>query len=127
MHLDGELPQRAQRDNLVNHRNLRTKIIMPVELKVPAVGESITEVQIAKWLKSEGDHVEQDENICEIETDKATVELPAPVTGVLTKLLKRVARSARRRSHRVHRRRRGRSGEQSRSGGAAIRQVATPI
>lgn len=61
---------------------------MPVELKVPAVGESITEVQIAKWLKNEGDHVERDENICEIETDKATVELPAPATGVITKLLK---------------------------------------
>ena len=61
---------------------------MPVELKVPAVGESITEVQIAKWLKQEGEHVELDENICEIETDKATVELPAPVSGVISKLLK---------------------------------------
>jgi 2-oxoglutarate dehydrogenase E2 component (dihydrolipoamide succinyltransferase) len=61
---------------------------MPVELKVPAVGESITEVQIAKWLKNEGEHVLRDENICEIETDKATVELPAPVTGVLSKFLK---------------------------------------
>ena len=61
---------------------------MPVELKVPAVGESITEVQIAKWLKQEGDHVEIDENICEIETDKATVELPAPASGVISKLLK---------------------------------------
>lgn len=61
---------------------------MPVELKVPAVGESITEVQIAKWLKQEGDYVERDENICEIETDKATVEMPAPVSGVLGKLLK---------------------------------------
>jgi 2-oxoglutarate dehydrogenase E2 component (dihydrolipoamide succinyltransferase) len=61
---------------------------MPVELKVPAVGESITEVQIAKWLKQEGEHVEIDENICEIETDKATVELPAPATGIISKLLK---------------------------------------
>ena len=61
---------------------------MPIELKVPAVGESITEVQIAKWLKREGDCVERDENICEIETDKATVELPAPASGVIGKLLK---------------------------------------
>jgi 2-oxoglutarate dehydrogenase E2 component (dihydrolipoamide succinyltransferase) len=61
---------------------------MPIELKVPAVGESITEVQIAKWLKREGDHVERDENICEIETDKATVELPAPAAGVISKFLK---------------------------------------
>jgi 2-oxoglutarate dehydrogenase E2 component (dihydrolipoamide succinyltransferase) len=61
---------------------------MSVELVVPPVGESITEVQIAKWLKNEGDRVERDENICEIETDKATVELPAPVSGVIGKLLK---------------------------------------
>ena len=41
---------------------------MSIELKVPAVGESITEVQIGEWLKAEGDHAEKDENLVEIET-----------------------------------------------------------
>ena len=62
---------------------------MSIELKVPAVGESITEVQIGEWLKAEGDHAEKDENLVEIETDKATVELPAPVSGRIAKMLKR--------------------------------------
>ena len=62
---------------------------MSIELKVPAVGESITEVQIGQWLKAEGDHAEKDENLVEIETDKATVELPAPVSGRIAKVLKR--------------------------------------
>jgi 2-oxoglutarate dehydrogenase E2 component (dihydrolipoamide succinyltransferase) len=61
---------------------------MAVELVVPKVGESITEVQIAEWLKKEGDRVERDGNVAVIETDKATVELPAPVGGILIKLLK---------------------------------------
>jgi len=61
---------------------------MSVELKVPEVGESISEVQIGSWLKEEGEHVEKDENLVEIETDKATVELPAPVAGVIAKVLK---------------------------------------
>lgn len=62
---------------------------MPVELKVPEVGESITEVQIGEWLKREGEHADKDENLVEIETDKATVELPAPVTGRISQVLKR--------------------------------------
>jgi 2-oxoglutarate dehydrogenase E2 component (dihydrolipoamide succinyltransferase) len=60
---------------------------MSVELRVPEVGESITEVQIGSWLKSEGDRVERDEALVEIESDKATLELPAPVSGVLSKVL----------------------------------------
>src|SRR3954466_10490171 len=67
---------------------------MPVELKVPAVGESITEVQIGQWLKSAGQAVEKDENIVEIESDKATVELPAPIKGVLTQVLKQKGQTA---------------------------------
>ncbi|HEY6724160.1 MAG TPA: 2-oxoglutarate dehydrogenase complex dihydrolipoyllysine-residue succinyltransferase [Polyangiaceae bacterium] len=59
---------------------------MSVELKVPPVGESITEVQIGEWLKKEGDSASRDEVIVMIETDKVTVELPAPVTGVVTKI-----------------------------------------
>jgi 2-oxoglutarate dehydrogenase E2 component (dihydrolipoamide succinyltransferase) len=61
---------------------------MAIELVVPKVGESITEVQIVQWLKSEGETVERDANLAVIETDKATVELPAPVAGVLGKILK---------------------------------------
>ncbi len=59
---------------------------MAVELKVPPVGESVTEVQIGEWLKQEGEHAERDEVICMIETDKVTVELPAPVSGVISKI-----------------------------------------
>lgn len=54
-----------------------------VEMIVPTVGESITEVTIASWLKNDGDHVEMDEIIAELESDKATFELPAEATGTL--------------------------------------------
>ena len=54
-----------------------------VEMKIPAVGESITEVAISEWLKSDGDHVAMDEVIAEIESDKATFELTAEATGTL--------------------------------------------
>jgi len=53
------------------------------EMKVPAVGESITEVTIAAWLKKDGDLVQTDEIIAEVESDKATFELPAEATGIL--------------------------------------------
>lgn len=56
---------------------------MSLEIKVPAVGESITEVTIAQWFKQEGDHVEMDEIICELESDKATFELNAEAAGTL--------------------------------------------
>lgn len=62
---------------------------MSIQLKIPAVGESITQVEIGEWHKAEGDRVTKDEVLVEIETDKATVELPAPVSGVLTRILKR--------------------------------------
>lgn len=52
-------------------------------MKVPAVGESITEVTLAQWLKSDGDYVEMDEIIAELESDKATFELPAEKAGIL--------------------------------------------
>ena len=61
---------------------------MSIELKVPEVGESVREVQIGRWLKREGDTVAQDENVVELETDKASMELPAPAAGVLAKILK---------------------------------------
>jgi 2-oxoglutarate dehydrogenase E2 component (dihydrolipoamide succinyltransferase) len=53
------------------------------EMKVPAVGESITEVAISTWFKKEGDHVQLDEIIAEVESDKATFELPAEASGIL--------------------------------------------
>lgn len=67
---------------------------MPVELKIPAVGESITEVQVGAWRKSVGDPVALDEEIVELETDKATFELPSPVAGVITKILKAAGETA---------------------------------
>jgi 2-oxoglutarate dehydrogenase E2 component (dihydrolipoamide succinyltransferase) len=61
---------------------------IPIELKVPEVGESITEVMIGAWKKGEGDGVAMDDSIVEIESDKATVELPAPAAGTISKVLK---------------------------------------
>jgi 2-oxoglutarate dehydrogenase E2 component (dihydrolipoamide succinyltransferase) len=56
---------------------------MPVDIKVPAVGESITEGSIQRWLKKDGDPVKADETVCELETEKATTPVPSPATGVL--------------------------------------------
>src|SRR5688572_26648873 len=61
---------------------------MPIELKIPEVGESITEVQIAEWLKTEGDTVKKDENVAVIDSEKTTFELPSPESGTLVKILK---------------------------------------
>jgi 2-oxoglutarate dehydrogenase E2 component (dihydrolipoamide succinyltransferase) len=59
---------------------------MSIQLKVPAVGESITEVQIGAWLVAEGDAVARDQALVEIESEKATVEVFAPSDGTLTKI-----------------------------------------
>lgn len=56
---------------------------MAIEMKVPSVGESVSEVTIASWTKKEGDLVKMDEIICELESDKATFELPAEADGIL--------------------------------------------
>ncbi|MBL8843826.1 MAG: 2-oxoglutarate dehydrogenase complex dihydrolipoyllysine-residue succinyltransferase [Planctomycetes bacterium] len=61
---------------------------MSVELKVPSVGESVTEVQVGGWLVQPGQRVERDQVVVVIETDKATVEIPAPVAGVITQIAK---------------------------------------
>ena len=61
---------------------------MPIQLKIPEVGESITEVQIAEWLKSEGDTVKKDEAVAVIDSEKTTFELPSPESGTLMKILK---------------------------------------
>jgi len=57
---------------------------MILEMKVPSPGESITEVEIAQWLVSDGDYVEKDQAIAEVDSDKATLELPAEVSGNIT-------------------------------------------
>ncbi len=59
---------------------------MTSEIKVPALGESITEATVAKWFKKVGDPVEMDEHIAELETDKVTVEINAPEAGVLAEI-----------------------------------------
>lgn len=56
---------------------------MAIEMKVPSVGESVSEVTIASWIKKDGDQVKMDEVICELESDKATFELPAEADGIL--------------------------------------------
>jgi 2-oxoglutarate dehydrogenase E2 component (dihydrolipoamide succinyltransferase) len=55
-----------------------------LEMKVPSPGESISEVEIAEWLVSDGDYVEKDQAIAEVDSDKATLELPAEASGVIT-------------------------------------------
>ncbi|MEL0651463.1 MULTISPECIES: 2-oxoglutarate dehydrogenase complex dihydrolipoyllysine-residue succinyltransferase [unclassified Algibacter] len=57
---------------------------MILEMKVPSPGESITEVEIASWLVEDGDYVEKDQAIAEVDSDKATLELPAEVSGIIT-------------------------------------------
>jgi 2-oxoglutarate dehydrogenase E2 component (dihydrolipoamide succinyltransferase) len=57
---------------------------MILEMKVPSPGESITEVEIATWLVKDGDYVEKDQAIAEVDSDKATLELPAEASGVIT-------------------------------------------
>ena len=57
---------------------------MVLEMKVPSPGESITEVEIAQWLIEDGDYVEKDQAIAEVDSDKATLELPAEVSGTIT-------------------------------------------
>lgn len=56
---------------------------MAIEIKIPVIGESITEATLAAWHKADGDYVEEGEILCDIESDKATVELPAESSGVL--------------------------------------------
>ena len=59
---------------------------MSEKIVVPVLGESITEATVSKWLKNEGDKVEADEPIVELETDKVNLEVPSPISGVLTEI-----------------------------------------
>jgi 2-oxoglutarate dehydrogenase E2 component (dihydrolipoamide succinyltransferase) len=67
---------------------------MAIELKVPSIGESVTEVEIGAWLKKEGEAINKDENIVSLESEKATVDLPSPVSGTLSKIVKRKGEKA---------------------------------
>ncbi|NOU07825.1 MAG: dihydrolipoamide succinyltransferase, partial [Hyphomicrobiaceae bacterium] len=60
---------------------------MAIEIKVPTLGESVTEATIGKWFKKAGDAIKVDEPLCELETDKVTVEVPAPSAGVLAEII----------------------------------------
>src|SRR6056297_674232 len=60
---------------------------MTVEVRVPTLGESVTEATVATWFKKPGDAVETDEMLCELETDKVTVEVPAPSSGTLSEIV----------------------------------------
>ena len=58
-----------------------------IDVMVPTLGESVTEATVASWFKAVGDTVAQDEMLCELETDKVSVEVPAPASGTLTEIL----------------------------------------
>ncbi|WP_068303337.1 2-oxoglutarate dehydrogenase complex dihydrolipoyllysine-residue succinyltransferase [Pararhodobacter sp. CCB-MM2] len=60
---------------------------MSIEVRVPTLGESVSEATIATWFKKPGDAVAADEMLCELETDKVTVEVPAPAAGVLSEII----------------------------------------
>ncbi|MFZ1883374.1 MAG: biotin/lipoyl-containing protein, partial [Rhodoplanes sp.] len=57
-----------------------------IEIRVPSLGESVTEATIGRWFKKAGEAVTADEPLVELETDKVTIEVPAPATGVLSEI-----------------------------------------
>jgi len=77
-----------QKDTLHNNKKLLKGFLnkMNEKILVPVLGESITEATVAKWLKKEGDTVEADEAIVELETDKVNLEVPSPIDGVLSEI-----------------------------------------
>src|ERR1700693_1093868 len=60
---------------------------MAISVQMPALGESVTEGTVTRWLKQEGDTVEQDEPLLEVSTDKVDTEIPSPAAGVLKKIV----------------------------------------
>lgn len=60
---------------------------MPIVVTMPNLGDSVEEGEVVRWLKSEGDRVEADEVLVEIATDKVESEIPAPATGVLSRII----------------------------------------
>ena len=59
---------------------------MGIEIKVPTLGESVTEATVSRWLKAVGDHIGKDENLAELETDKVTLDVSSPVSGKVISL-----------------------------------------
>ncbi len=60
---------------------------MSTEVRVPTLGESVTEATVATWFKKTGDQVAVDEMLCELETDKVTVEVPSPIAGTISEII----------------------------------------
>ena len=60
---------------------------MTIEIRVPTLGESVTEATVATWFKKPGDVVAVDDMLCELETDKVTVEVPSPVAGTMSEII----------------------------------------
>ena len=58
-----------------------------IQVRVPTLGESVTEATVATWFKKIGDPIAIDEMMCELETDKVTVEVPSPINGILGKII----------------------------------------
>jgi len=77
-----------QKDIFLNNKKLLTRFLnkMSEKILVPVLGESITEATVAKWLKKEGDTVQADEAIVELETDKVNLEVPSPINGILSEI-----------------------------------------
>ena len=65
-----------------------------IEIKVPSVGESISEVEIGEWLKKEGDAAALDETLVMLDSAKTTVELPSPIAGIISQILKKTGETA---------------------------------
>src|SRR6266545_6340938 len=82
-------PQKSEKARLQvtsNNRHARRESVMSTEVVMPQMGESIAEGTITKWLKKVGEHVERDEPLFEISTDKVDAEIPSPVAGTLTEV-----------------------------------------
>ncbi|MEL7302052.1 MAG: biotin/lipoyl-containing protein, partial [Pseudomonadota bacterium] len=88
-----------------------------IDVMVPTLGESVTEATVSTWFKAEGDSVAADEMLCELETDKVSVEVPAPAAGTLTKILAKEGDTVQAA---------GKLAEMGTSGGAAATKTADP-
>jgi pyruvate dehydrogenase E2 component (dihydrolipoamide acetyltransferase) len=76
--------------NRFTHTDNQGEKIMTFSVTMPALGESVSEGTVTRWLKSEGDHVNVDEPLLEVSTDKVDTEIPSPVAGTLTKIIVQV-------------------------------------
>ena len=90
---------------------------MATEIRVPSLGESVVEATVGQWFKQAGDAVSADEPLVELETDKVTVEVPAPASGVLSEIAVKPGETVRRRRA-ARRHQRGRRQGQARQGQA---------